>query len=153
MNARKILRGGFVALMAVLLLSVFLLLLVASLGLGTFFARFDALDAESRRVALGLAEACLNRALLFLAEDPTYVPPVSGACVGVGDTCGATPSKRICRICEVRAQGNDRGIVTRATYGRTFLTVAATATLSDDSIVVTGWRELAANPVPTCIVP
>ncbi len=84
--ARK--NRGFIALTSALIISVVLIGLVATVSASTFFARFDALGGEYKRIASGLAESCANVALLRLAQDYTYA---GGEVVSVGIDSHGTP--------------------------------------------------------------
>lgn len=60
------------ALMATLILSAVLMMVMFSNTTSSFFARFDALGGEFKRVSLGLSEACTNMALLRISQDYDY---------------------------------------------------------------------------------
>src|ERR1043166_3984600 len=79
---------GFVALMSVIIISAILLTLIFTLNLSSFFARYDALGGDNKRVSLGLAEACVEAAKLKIAQNAAYTPAAGGDCVSVYDTCG-----------------------------------------------------------------
>ena len=70
LNQKK--HGGYIALMSVIIISLMLLALVAVLSTSGYFSRFNVLAAEYKRISLGLAESCVNVALLEIAKDPTY---------------------------------------------------------------------------------
>jgi hypothetical protein len=72
---------GFIALMSVIILSAMLLGLVSTANTAGFFARFNALNAEYKQVAFGLAESCANVALLSLAQNYAYDPTLNAAYV------------------------------------------------------------------------
>jgi hypothetical protein len=135
---------GFVALMSVIVISAFLLVMIFTLGVGTFFTRINILDTESKRVSLALAESCASRAMLSLSQNPAYVPVPGGECVGVGDTCGVSDAKMLCMICEVGASGADRSILTRAVFGGAYTNLRVTVTLGGSNLLVKEWRETAA---------
>ena len=79
---------GFVALMSAVVMSAAILSLMFGTGTSSFYARFDSLNGEFKRVALGLSESCSNAALLKIAQNYNYQPPVGGEAVTVGpDTC------------------------------------------------------------------
>lgn len=65
---------GFIALMSMLLLSAVLAMLIFSTSTSTFFARFNTLDRENKRLASGLAESCTHLAILYLTENYSYDP-------------------------------------------------------------------------------
>lgn len=143
--------SGFVALMSVIIISAILLALVFTLGVSSFFNRFDALDVENKRASLGLAEACVSAAMLRVAQNGSYVPAVAGDCVTIGGTCYAADPQKTCAICSV-AGGNPATVVTRAVYNGAFSTVQVTFDTVPDSFAVLKWEELSAGPT-ACIVP
>lgn len=75
---------AFVALISAVVLSVMLLGLSTTANSAGFSARFNALNSEYKRIALGLAESCVNQVLLHVAKDHTYEPTVGGETVSVG---------------------------------------------------------------------
>lgn len=84
----KNLQNGFIALTSTLILSAVLVMLMITTSTSSFFTRFDALYGEFKRVSLGLSESCLNIALLKIAQNYNYLPPVGGEIINVGiDTC------------------------------------------------------------------
>ncbi|MBM3261539.1 hypothetical protein FJY93_03915 [Candidatus Kaiserbacteria bacterium] len=64
---------GFVALISVIIIAAVLLLVVASSGLTSFYSRFNTLDAELKARSEGVADACVDYALVQLAlgSDPS----------------------------------------------------------------------------------
>src|SRR3989344_2568238 len=79
---------GFIALTSSVVIAAALLGLVFGSGTPSFYARFGFLHGEFKRVALGLSESCANAALLKIAQDYNYAPPLGGETVSVGpDTC------------------------------------------------------------------
>ncbi|HWA32365.1 MAG TPA: hypothetical protein VG694_02865, partial [Candidatus Paceibacterota bacterium] len=64
--------GGFIALTATIILTIVLVMLITANGTSSFFARFDALGSENKRVSLGLSEACSNAVLLKAVQDYNY---------------------------------------------------------------------------------
>lgn len=63
---------GFIALTATVILSTVLMLLAVTSSTSSFFARFDVMGSEFKRVSLGLSESCANVALLKIAENYNY---------------------------------------------------------------------------------
>ncbi len=57
-------QSGYIALMSAIVISVLLIAITLSLGLSSFFGRFDILDAESKERSSALSEACVNQAIL-----------------------------------------------------------------------------------------
>ena len=64
--------SGYIALMSVIIISLILLAFTAVLSMSGYFSRFNALAGEYKRVSLGLAESCVNVALLKIAQNPNY---------------------------------------------------------------------------------
>lgn len=56
--------SGFIALMSAMVISVLLLAITLTLGLSSFFSRFNVFDSESKARSIGLAEACADSAIL-----------------------------------------------------------------------------------------
>jgi hypothetical protein len=64
---------GFVALLSVIIISSLLLALLFVTNLSSFYARFDALDVENKKVSRSLVESCANAALLNIAQNYNYL--------------------------------------------------------------------------------
>jgi hypothetical protein len=83
---------GFIALTSVLILTIVLVTLMFASNTSSFFARFDSLGSEFKKISLGLSESCSNSALLKIAEDynykttsdPDYDSAYGGVVVNVG---------------------------------------------------------------------
>ena len=86
-SPRKKSGAGFIALVSAVIISIVLLTLVVGVGERGFFSRFNILNSELKAMSSGLAEACVETAILFLAQDPNHFvsnpPPVL---VPVGNT-------------------------------------------------------------------
>lgn len=128
---------GFVALMSVVIISAILLVLVFTLGASSFFNRFDALDAENKRVSLGLAEACVNVGMLRIAQ-ANYT---SGTIVVDGS--------KTCKICLLTPGGL---IQTRAVYNGAYTNLQVAINNIPGSYDVTSWIESPTGPAG-CVVP
>ncbi|SRR3989344_428906 len=77
---------GFIALFTAIILSVVLILVSISLNRGGYLTRWETLDAEYKNRSLALAEACLDMAMLKLANNPTYAGGETNLMVGY-DKC------------------------------------------------------------------
>ena len=64
---------GFIALMSAIIISAILLLVVVSSSFTGFYGRLNILDSELKERSLASAEACVDEAILNLANDPNYV--------------------------------------------------------------------------------
>ena len=87
---------GFIALISAVIISAVLLALATAIGSSTFFARFDALNREFKRLSLGLAESCITTALgkigsnfnYTITSDPNYSSSRGGVVVSLGTLYG-----------------------------------------------------------------
>lgn len=113
---------GFIALISVIVISAILLSLIFTLEISSFFNRFDNLDAENKRISLGLAEACVNMAML---------PSATLGCVAVEGSCPS--SDKQCMIVQLSP------IITHAEYNGAFTNLCVQV---DESYAVTDWREM-----------
>ena len=128
---------GFVALMSVIIISAILLLYVFGLGASSFFARFDSLDSENQRIALGKAESCAQAALLKIAQ---------GGSVAEQEV---TVSNGTCKICP----GTDAThLVVRAKHNGAFSNIRATVAVVSGVYSITNWSE-DTNGDPSCTLP
>lgn len=82
-NETKQKQSGYIALMSTIIISLILLGLTFSVSSAGYFARFNSLDAEYKRVSLGLAESCVNVALLKIGQQYTAYNPL-GEMVNIG---------------------------------------------------------------------
>src|SRR3989344_8321294 len=82
---------GFVALISAIIISVILLLIATNLSLTGFYSRSNILDGELKEISSGYAEACVDTALLKLANDSGYTGGDSVNVDGLtGDDCTYT---------------------------------------------------------------
>ena len=66
-------QDGYMALMSAIVISVLLIAITLSLGMSSFFGRFDILDSESKEISAGLAEACVDKAILEASMGTYFV--------------------------------------------------------------------------------
>ncbi len=62
--------GGYIALISTIIISAILIGLTAMVSQSSFFSRFDSLNGEYKRISKGMAESCVNLALLEIAKSP-----------------------------------------------------------------------------------
>ena len=144
---------GFVALMATVIISAVLLILLFTLGVSSFFSRFDALDTESKHESLAHAESCVSSAMLKLTQAQTYTGneycDLTGAC-----STSMSASQRVCNICSVTAgAGSSKIILARAANRTSYTTLQVTFDPTLATPAVTKWVELKTSPDVTCLVP
>lgn len=118
--------GGYIALISTIIISFILLGLTASMSTAGFYARFNSLDSEYKRISLGLAESCVHAALLKLAKNNTYAPPPGGENISVGS--------ETCTISEVFTDLSDptkKTVKTKASFRGAFSNMEIATTVQD----------------------
>ncbi|HEY4503405.1 MAG TPA: hypothetical protein VJC14_03160 [Candidatus Paceibacterota bacterium] len=144
-------KNGFIALMAVIIISITLLGATFGQSNNGFFSRFSILDSEYKKVGLGLAESCVHIALLKMAQDynynylldPDYSPSGGGIVISINPSANP-PTECIIRSVSLGAEdANHRKVATietEATYNKTWskLNVSATLQNPDFAFVFTG---------------
>ena len=138
--------------MSVVIISAVLMTLVFTLSIASFFNRFDVLDAENKRISLGLAEACVNSVMLKIAQNSAYTPAPSRDCVSVGGTCGGSDPQKVCKICSVTTSGNFATTTVRAMYNGTYTNLTIGMNSTPGSFSVLNWSETNTG-AGTCTVP
>jgi Tfp pilus assembly protein PilX len=78
---------GFVALISVIIISAVLLFLMVTAAAIAFRGRFNTLDYENKKISVGLAEACVQTAMLKLAQSESYNPADELVTVETGKIC------------------------------------------------------------------
>ena len=63
---------GYIALISAVIISVVLLTLITGAGWRGYQSRFNILNSELKAMSASLAEACVDTAILKLAEDNSY---------------------------------------------------------------------------------
>jgi hypothetical protein len=137
---------GFVALMSVIIISAILLGLTAAANTAGFFSRFSELDGEYKQASYALAGACVNTALLTLAQQYAYAPSNQQVMLG-SDSC------IIVGVTTVSAAASSKTVTiqTRAAYKNTFTTLQVTAQVQNPlvagtavapDIIAVSWREI-----------
>ncbi len=151
MNTLTKKEGGYIALISAIVISAVLLIITFSANFSSFFARFNILDSEYKKVSVGLAEACVDIAMLEIAKGNT---PADDTCVNVGDSCPGdiNQTKRICKICEVDEPTTDKfEIKTKAVYQKSATNLLVKVTKSPTTTDVTAWEEVTGNA--GCTIP
>ena len=133
---------GFIALISVIIISMILLTLIVTLNTSSFFNRFDVLDAENKRVSLGLAESCVNEAILKEIEDSSYAGNESLQ-------VDSTDPKKKCQVCAF-SPGASPTILTRAVYNGAYTNLTVQITITASNTTINSWKETSANS--TCTI-
>jgi hypothetical protein len=133
--------------MSVIIISAILLMYVFVLSSSSFFARFDALDRENKRISLSRAESCVNAALLKIAQNAAYAPSASGDQVTVsGGTC------KICAGTNSPSGQASEPVITRAVHNGAYTNIRATVSIANGTFTVTDWQEVT-NGDSACTLP
>ena len=128
-------QGGYIALISAVIISSLLLIITFTVNFSNFFARFNILDSEYKKVSTGLAEGCADTAILELSKDNAWQP--NG---GTGDLLVSIDDKS-CKICEVENVGSPTIIRTRAVHQKAYTNLEVTVTANGSTITVDSWLE------------
>lgn len=137
---------GFIALMSVIILSAVLLGMAATANTAGFFARFNLLDREYKKTALGLADSCANIALLNLAQNYSYTLAAPSTVPLDSNTCTI---QSVVNLGAPSTSSRTVLITTEAHNGQAFSTVEVNATVANPAsapatnpIIINAWREI-----------
>lgn len=122
--------AGFIALITAIALTLILLVVTVTLNQSGFFTRSTLLESEYKERSSALAEACVDTALLKLANNPNYIGPDTIA-VG-GDSCSI--------LSVSLPSGGHQTIRTRAVFREAATNLEVAINTSDLSVV--SWNEL-----------
>ena len=127
---------GFIALMSAIIIATILLLVATTGGLTGIFARGDALDAELKARSVAAADACVDQALLALANDPGYTANPNPVF-----TLNALDK---CTILSVVTAGGLSTTTVRATsgVGATPATTNLQVVAKTHDLIILSWREV-----------
>lgn len=122
--------SGFIALFTAVILSAVLILVVVTLNQSGFITRSEILDSEFKNRSSALAEACVDKALLELAKNPTYG---GNETIAVGsDSCTIRPI--------VPPSSGEIIIETRAIYQSAVTNLKII--LKDSDLSIKSWNEI-----------
>jgi len=71
-------KHGYVALMAVLIISFVLLSVSITTNFESFQSLSGAFNRELKEISLNLAQSCLDRAIVIIIQSPSWQPPAGG---------------------------------------------------------------------------
>lgn len=123
-------KSGFVALMSVIIISAILLILAVTLSSSSIFERYDILSSEMKEKSLSNAEACIDEALLILANDETHT----------STTTTTLTSNDNCTIGPIPGAGNPR--IFYVTSNRNGYTTNIKTSVNPLTISVNYWEEI-----------
>lgn len=128
--------SGFMALISAIIISVILLLIASSLNLTSFYNRSDILDSELKEKSSTLAEACVDAAILKLAQNKNYELITTDHDISIGtDHCN------IFSLSPNPPRTGNITIITKANYNNTYFTNLKIVTDSSDLHVIS-WEEI-----------
>jgi len=71
-------KGGYVALMAILIISFILLSVIITANFEGFWGLSNFLNRESKEISVNLAESCLDQAIVNIIQGPSWRPLPEG---------------------------------------------------------------------------
>lgn len=125
--------SGFIALITAIVLSAILITTAVALNQLSFFARSEISNAEYKERSIALAEACLDMALLRLAQNPAY-PGGEIVTVTASDSCAIRP------VLRNTPQSGQNTIETRAVFQEATTNLKIVVKASNFSIL--SWDEV-----------
>ena len=134
-NKNKNKSGGFAALITVIILSLVLILVAATLSQSGFFTREIFTDSEFKEKSLGLAEACVDYTILRLVGEPGYNPPVDTVIDLGAEEC------KIHRVLTGTPLPGQITIETKGARGKANTNVRAVINAADSKVL--DWQEVA----------
>ena len=129
--------GGYIALISAIIISVLLLAITFTLSFTAFYSRFNVLDSEFKKVSSALAEACVNSAMLRIANDSSYTLSVEDEL-----TFDPPANTKKCKIISV-SSGLSKTIKTQASYRKAYTDLQVQVTYTGTDVVINSWTELA----------
>ncbi|MDQ3075644.1 MAG: hypothetical protein M3Q34_00760 [bacterium] len=125
---------GFIALFSVIIISFVLLSVATTLNFSGFYGRFNVLDTEMKKISGNLADACIEKARLVIAQNTSYTGTAS---VTVGSkTCDYVVSN----------QSGDKIIVAHSEVNKAHTYYKVVVNNDVSTIPITSFEELPTPP-------
>lgn len=124
-------QSGFVALISVIIIALVLTTVTFSLSFSGFISRFNIFDAENKEVSIGLAEACVDTAMLKLEQTLTYI----------GNEVITIGAGKQCMIRTINPNVDPVTIETQAEYNKSFTNLRIKVK-QPPGVTVSSWEEL-----------
>ena len=121
---------GYIAITSAVIISVLIMGVVFAVSFSGFFNRFNILDSSLKETANSLAEACVETALVKLAENINY-----------GGNENIAIGSEQCAILALETNGNQKIIKTKAIVQNAVANFKVTINAASLSII--SWEELA----------
>lgn len=130
-------QSGYVALVSVMIMSAVLLLLSVAVSGTSVLGRLNVLTYQYKEASRGLADGCVDAALLRLINNSGYSPSNESVSVGT----------QSCTIVSVTPSGGQKVIQVQGIYpatanGRSYTNLQVRVTVSTGSLVVHSWEEV-----------
>lgn len=125
-------KGGYIALISIIVISVLLLTMGVVISFGGFFTRFTILENEYKEISTSLAEACADMAILKLIENWNYA--------GGEDQIIDSNSCRIVSVQDIN--GSQKLIKTKAVYQNSHTNLEIAVEKNGSKINIIFWREI-----------
>ncbi|MBU6501139.1 MAG: hypothetical protein KGJ89_04615 [Patescibacteria group bacterium] len=122
-------RGGYIALLSALIISAVVVVIILTLGQGTYLHRINIANSYFKERSRALAGACVETGLLDLTSNPNY----SG-----NETINVASDT--CRIVSVVSGGTGRVISAQGIFQNSYTNYKVTVATSTVSIL--GWEEV-----------
>lgn len=122
--------SGYIALISSIIISILLLGITLAISSTGYFSRFDILKTEFKKRSSALAEACVDTALLKLAQNQSYNGNEN---IGVGNDQ--------CSILTIETASGQKIIKTKAVFQNAVTNLKITIDSADLSVIY--WEELA----------
>src|SRR3990167_8644157 len=107
--------NGFIALISVIVITMILLGVTATLGMKGFLDRFNILEGEAKETSAGLAAACVDAARVSISnEGATYAPTNQALCLEL--PCIGEDDDKKCFVESVIPTTGIRTILTNSIY-------------------------------------
>lgn len=121
--------GGYLALLAVIIVSMVLLTIAVAANVNGYFTRFNILEAQEKLQSNALAESCVNLAMSRLTENVSY-PYSSGGTLP--EIVNLGPDN--CQIKNIATIGTEKQINTVANFQNTFTNFSVGTTVNSSSL-------------------
>lgn len=122
-------KGGYIAITSAVIISILILVITLALSFLTFSSRFNISDSERKERNKALAEACVELAVLRLAQSAAYA---GNEDILVGN--------EKCSILPIETNGEQKTIKTKAAVSGLAANLKVVINVSDFSVV--SWEEL-----------
>ncbi|OGN03956.1 MAG: hypothetical protein A2831_00095 [Candidatus Yanofskybacteria bacterium RIFCSPHIGHO2_01_FULL_44_17] len=137
-------QDGFVALISAIIIGAVLVAITFALGFSSFISRANILDVEFKEKSIGLAEACVDAAIILLQGNSGYVPVAPpGDLIPVGsDSCYVWSVDGVSWPKTIRVQAKYPLVSNKSAYTNLEVVVSTLA----DEVVVNSWKEILSLP-------